>query len=112
MGRDNLRSLKSSAKLVVWLLISSILPNPAFSPGSNEQIATWNEAVGAMIAKEFPDVFILDLFKMSQVSNMHIDPVHFIPSYYFAEAKIVMGFLSRQLFQGAGSVSHVARKSR
>merc|ERR1740130_832739 len=90
---DNLRSLKSSAQLIIWLSSSFTLSN------DNKKIAVWNNAVRSMIAKEFSDVFILDSFKMSQVNNMHTDSVHMLPSYYDAEAAILMGFLSRHLFQ-------------
>lgn len=108
--RGNLKRLHGSAKLIIWILTNSQLKS-AFSVGTqaewNEKIAAWNEAVRAMIVKEFSDVFILDVFKMSQMNNMRIDNVHMVPSYYVAEAQMILGFLSRRLFQDAGSVLQV-----
>lgn len=94
---DNLQALKSSAQLIVWLFTSFTLDK------DNEKIAAWNHAVHAMIAKNFSNVFILDSFQMSQVKNMHKDSIHMIPSFYVAEAQILMGFLSRQLSQEPSS---------
>ncbi|CAK0900361.1 unnamed protein product [Prorocentrum cordatum] len=91
--REQLLAFQGSVTVIIWILINHIFEDPVQTPFiTNARCAQWNEAVTDMISSEFPNVYILDAYKMSKLQSMHKDRFHMTLDYYDVLADIVLSF--------------------
>merc|ERR1719343_1678820 len=84
--------LRRCSKEVIWVTLPAILPFRQMDSGLT---AEFNEAVFQMLAETYPEVSMLDVFKMSQLDHMRVDALHMNGHYDRAVADIMLNFATR-----------------
>lgn len=81
---------------MVFLTANAVLEKKKY-PQRNSITKEWNAAVENLIATEFPDVHVFDVYKMTTSHAMHEDNVHMKPPYYHTVARWILKPLARGL---------------
>jgi hypothetical protein len=89
--RDYMGKLSESCGSVVWVTLGGTLDVEKY-PQRMWRIRAWNDAVLALLKRDFPKVFIPDVFPKS-LNTKHWDNTHFVPEYYKELAELFLGRL-------------------
>lgn len=75
------QQLVNSCQNVVWMSMTAVRGDKGF-PQNNGRIHRWNMLIKGMLHKNFPKVGFIDVFSMSNFTNLHFDNVHLKRSGY------------------------------
>ena len=80
--KEYLTLLQPVCDALIWLGTSSCLENPRH-PQRNVDIVQWNHGVYNMLAREMPEVYVIDLYEKSNRTE-HKDNIH-LQHYFYKE---------------------------